>query len=493
MLWKKIKKHQEKILLLLLFSAALLTRLYKINNPVADWHSWRQVDTASVSKYLLKNNFDLFHPRFHDLSAMVSGQENPQGWRFVEFPVYNTIHAGFYKILPAIDFDVWGRSTSILSSLMSLSFLYLLVKRIWDEKTAFLTGLFFALLPFNIYYSRAILPGPLAIAFSLAAIYFLLRFIETKNIINQLLAILCGALALLTKPYAVFLIAPPCSYLVINQVWQKRKNLAKTLKSFFPFLIIAFFMIAPLILWRLWMKNFPAGIPSNVWLFNAGKMRFKPVWWRWLFYERIAKIILGGWGIFLLSLGLIVKRDEKADIFMASFLIGAFAYLITFARGNIQHDYYQLMIIPALCIYLGRGSSFLLYENKKKFYQWPAKLLFVIIFIFTIGFSFFEVRGYYQINHPDIITAGQKADQTLPLNAKVIAPYQGDTAFLYQINRPGWPVITASLEEMIDKGATHYVAVNFDEVTKNIMKDYQVLEKTDHYVIIGLEKQTLTQ
>jgi len=310
--------------------------------------------------------------------------------------------------------------------------------------------------------------------------------------VSLLLTILCGAIALLTKPYAIFLIAPPCIYLTIDQLWQKRKNLPEILKSSFPFLIVAVLMIAPLFLWRLWMKNFPAGIPSNIWLLNAGGMRLKAVWWRWLFYERIAKTILGGWGVFLLSLGLTAKRDKKADIFMASFLIGALAYLVTFARGNIQHDYYQLIIIPALCIYLGRGSSFLLYESKNKFYQWPAKLLFAIIFIFTVGFSFFEVRGYYQINHPDIIIAGQRADQILPLNAtKVIASYQGDTAFLYQINRPGWPVITAPLEEMIDKGATHYIAINFDEVTRNIMQDYQVLEKTDRYVIIKLEKRQI--
>ncbi len=44
---------------------------------------------------------------------------------------------------------------------------------------------------------------------------------------------------------------------------------------------------------------------------------------------------------------------------------------------------------------------------------------------------------------------------------------------------------------MIDKGATHYIAINFDEVTRNIMQDYQVLEKTDRYVIIKLEKRQI--
>ena len=58
---------------------ALVLRLYKIDNPVADWHSWRQADTASVTRVFAKDGINLFLPRFQDLSSIPSGQTNPPG------------------------------------------------------------------------------------------------------------------------------------------------------------------------------------------------------------------------------------------------------------------------------------------------------------------------------------------------------------------------------------------------------------------------------
>ena len=45
---------KHKILLILILLLALILRWYKIDNPLADWHSWRQADTASVSQEYLK-------------------------------------------------------------------------------------------------------------------------------------------------------------------------------------------------------------------------------------------------------------------------------------------------------------------------------------------------------------------------------------------------------------------------------------------------------
>jgi len=39
---------------------ALVLRLYKIDIPLADHHSWRQADTAAVARNFVKENFDFF-------------------------------------------------------------------------------------------------------------------------------------------------------------------------------------------------------------------------------------------------------------------------------------------------------------------------------------------------------------------------------------------------------------------------------------------------
>ena len=90
------------------------------------------------------------------------------------------------------------------------------------------------------------------------------------------------------------------------------------------------------------------------------------------------------------------------------------------------------------------------------------------------------------INNPKMVAAGQRADKILPQNAKVIAPLGGDTAFLYQVNRQGWPQ-GIEINKLIKKGAEYYVNFNFGPETEYIEKNFCVLEKTPDYLIAKLK------
>jgi hypothetical protein len=102
-----------------------------------------------------------------------------------------------------------------------------------------------------------------------------------------------------------------------------------------------------------------------------------------------------------------------------------------------------------------------------------------------LAFSWYEVRGYFNINHPEIVAAGEAADIILPQNAVVIAPYQGDTAFLYQINRRGWP-LGGDIKRKIELGATDYVTTTENEETKMIEEKCGPSIGTDQFLIINL-------
>src|SRR5258708_11627844 len=102
-------------------------------------------------------------------------------------------------------------------------------------------------------------------------------------------------------------------------------------------------------------------------------------------------------------------------------------------------------------------------------------------------FSWIQVKEFYKINNPVIIEAGKKVDQILPKNAIVVAPYNGDTAFLYQTNRAGWPVTAFPLVQMVaDYGVTHFVSTTRDNKTNWVMKHFQVLENNPEFVIADL-------
>ncbi len=470
---------KRKFILIIIFSLGLAVRLYRINAPLADWHSFRQADTASVSRELIKSNYQIFQPKYHDLSNIQSGYQNPQGYRMVEFPIYNSLHALTYQLTDGcLSFEAAGRLVSIIASLISAYLIYLIVKKKIDWLTGILAAGFFLFLPFSIFYSRTILPDSLMICFSLASIHFLTNPKTSMFNIQKIIGLVFGSLALLTKPYALFLLIP--SYLVLEVRELKIKNFLRVA----GYGLIA---VAPLIIWRWWIQRFPEGIPVNQWLFNENKIRLRPAWWRWLFGDRLGKLILGYWGLIPFGIGLVSTIKNKINWLFYFWLGGILSYLVVFASGNVQHDYYQIIALPIISVFLAKGAYFLIHppENINKYFSY---LLLITSCLLLAGFSWFHVREFYKINHPEIVTAGKKADEILPQGAKVIAPYQGDTAFLYQINRRGWPAVTQSIEELIDFGAEYYVSVNYDQTTAELKEKCQIVEETDQWIIIDLSQ-----
>lgn len=476
-------KKFTKFFLFLILVLGFIVRFYRLNFPLADWHSWRQADTASVTRRYLQEGIDLLHPRYDDLSSIPSGKSNPQGWRFVEFPLYNLLHVFLTKSFGFLSLEAWGRVLSNLFSLGSLLLLFFLVKELVDEKTALLSSFFFAFLPFNIFYSRTILPEPMMVCFSLAFMYFFILLIKKiKEKKNQwfflILFLVFLSLSLLIKPYVLFL-SFPLAYHGI-------KNLGK---KFFRFDLIILILLSflPFILWRWWEAHFPEGVPSYSWLFNSTAIRFRPAFFRWLFAERIARLILGFWGTIFLVLGIVKKTEKKEGSFCHWWLFGILLYFIVFATGNVTHDYYQVIAIPLVSIFLAKGSLFFLRLPKNLVFVFLSRLLFFILIFFMFSFSWFYIRDFFNINHPEIVEAGEVVDKITAQDALVIAPYGGDTAFLYQTKRRGWPV-GGEIEEKIKEGADFFVSVNFDEETKGLIEKCRALVKTEKFVIIALKE-----
>jgi 4-amino-4-deoxy-L-arabinose transferase-like glycosyltransferase len=470
-------------LLSLIIFFGFIVRLYKFNNPIADWHSWRQVDTSSVSRMFVDNGFNLFVPTYQDVSNIASGFENPHGYRFVEFPIYNALQAGFFVAIGGLTLEGWGRLVTIIASLSTSLLLFLLVRRYLDNKTALFASFFYTFLPYSIYYGRTLLPDTTMVAASIAGVYFFDTFVrsllkkEKKQWVFFVLSILFCAAALLLKPFAVFVLAPIAYIVVRNRVLFNWKVL-----------VIGALSILPLVAWRLWMQNFAAGIPVSDWLLNGGNVRFQPSFFYWVFDHHIAKYILGSFGFGLIAMGLFKKAKEKDYLFSFAFLLSSLLYIFIVARGNLQHDYYQIVIIPAIAIFLGRGASFLLDFTDKTnkiigIFALPA-ILFLMFFS-----SWYVVRDYFNINNSEIVVAGKKADSILPKDAKVIAPQDGSTVFLYYTGRQGWPAFTEPIEGLIERGATHLVIA---KPTKNDFSgfgtQYKIVAQSEDYLILDLKK-----
>lgn len=476
-------KKLESIAIVFVVLLALFLRLYKIDRPLADWHSWRQADTAAVARNFIKEGFNPFIPKFDDMSKQANGLDNPNRYRFVEFPIYNSLIALVWKFT-GIE-TLYARLTTVVLTLFSTYLLYLIVKRFSSVTTAILSAFFFATIPYNVFYSSTILPGPFMVFSVLGLYYSFIKFQENEKVIYLIVSIIFANLALLSWPIAAFFFLP-----VLYLAFEKHKlNILKNPKLW----IFALLSIVPLISWRIWILNFPQGIPNWRFLLNESNIRFKGAFFRWIFAERLGNLILTFGGVSLFILGIVTKHG-KEKMFYYAMLASGLIYIIVFASGNVRHDYYQVPLIPALSIFLARGVNILISGNQS-FINRNAGILVSVFLIFLLyAFGYYQIRGYYWINKPQIIEAGQAVDRLLPKDATIIAPYNGDAAFLYQTNRRGYPVTDRPLTELVSSGTRYLVSVEpQDQGIKNIAQHCQIVELTKNYIIIEMDKQCLPE
>ncbi|MCL5435172.1 MAG: hypothetical protein M1405_02180, partial [Patescibacteria group bacterium] len=252
--------------------------------------------------------------------------------------------------------------------------------------------------------------------------------------------------------------------------------------------IFAIFSLLPFGLWRVWMQQYPAGIPQSLWLLNGSNVRFKGAFFHWIFARRIAELILGYWGVGILTVGFFIKQ-RKSLLYFLSFIMSSLIYVSVVATGNVQHSYYQIPIIPSIAIFLGLGAAFLLNPPKELVSKYVTVPILVALVLFMFSFSWFEVRDYFNINNPSIVIAGKAVDSLIPKNAKVVAPYDGDTSFLYQTKRKGWASFEKPLSELIKMGADYLVLVNPKQTDYAIGKTYKVVSATGNYILFNLHEK----
>jgi len=461
----------------------VMLRLYRVSAPVADWHSFRQADTASVARLYVQHGIDLMHPRYHDLSNIQSGKDNPEGYRMVEFPLYQGVASMLARMFPEPGIDRWLRFVSIASAMGTAVLIVRITETFAPFSIAASSGFVYAVLPYSIFYGRAILPETFAVFWALLSLYMLTWGKGTGMWGRSIVAACAGAIAVLAKPTAGFLLLP-APFLIF-------RLFGFSYRSCIRIFVYACIGILPVFAWRIWIQQYAEGIPVYEWLLNKDNIRFKGAWFRWIFAERIGNLLLGYWGLVPLGIG-IITRLKKPGIWLLHMLgLGSLVYVIVFAAGSVQHDYYQIILLPAVSMYVGAGLVHMV--SSVAYARLFRYALSAAVIVFMLTFSWYTIRTFYWVNRPEIILAGEAADRLLPDDAKVIAPYNGDTTFLYQTGRAGWP-LGFDIDKKIAMGATHYVTVSptdADFETKELARKYTVLERNEKYAIIDLTKPVI--
>lgn len=461
---------------ILMLILGVWVRTYELQAPLADWHSWRQADTAAVARNFVKAKFDLLYPQSDSLLALNEhGLPNPERYFINEFPLYNALVALIYTQVGVN--HVYGRIVSIAFSVTGAFFLYLLVNRLLGYRYALLSLGFYLFNPYNIYYGRVFMPDPAFVSLSIISLYWCVRWVESRKLGHGLLLMLTFALATLVKPYAVFIAIPILYWILVN--WGLRAMLKPSV------ILIGLGSLLPLTLWRYHLSLHPEGSFASTWLLNGDGIRFKGSFFRWIIFDRFNRLIFATGGFALFTVGLFNSYAKRASSFFFVWILAIFLYITVFAKGNVNHDYYQLPIVAPGSVMVALGAGALVALGKNRLSRIVNSLAVGVLLLLTFAFGWFEVRGFFNINNPAIVEAGKKIDSLAPADALVIADYQGDPAFLYQTNRYGWP-IGGDVESKIQEGADFYLTTSRNDDYNRLRVTYPVIFETDQFSILQL-------
>jgi len=476
-----VRLSWQSLCIAALMILSFVVRLYRIDEPLADWHAWRQADTAAVSRNFVQDGINVLYPRYDDISNIQTGFNNPEGYRFVEFPLYNAIHAFFVRQMPIFTIEVWGRLLTALVSTSAVLGIYLVGKRIMGTGGALAAGFAYGLLPYSIYYGRVILPDPHMTALVVWGSYAFFRAVENKSLFWWCLSALLSAAALLIKPFAAFFFPV---YLAV--AWRRW---GRSIWKRWEIWTFGVAVLIPIALWRWWITQYPEGVPSFWWLLNGGDIRFTGAYFYWIFAERISKLILGYWGGVLLFLGVYVAFAQKGKSLLVGWVVSSLLYLVVIARGNVQHDYYQILLLPTISLLIGAGVDALMMRTQTLRERIVGVLCILLIAGASCAFGWYQVRDYFNINNPSISIAGEYVRQNTSEDALIVAPYGGDTTLLYALDRKGWPAMQNGLPQLARMGADYLLLINPSEGDRGIQKEYPLVHEQKEFMLFKLVQE----
>ncbi|MBF0280694.1 MAG: glycosyltransferase family 39 protein [SAR324 cluster bacterium] len=423
----------------LLFLVLFMLRLFHINAPMVDHHSWNQVSAASMAKHLYHDWSTFFRPSV-DLYPSLESTSTVYAQ---EMPLYHVPIALSYYLFGISEWP--GRLVSIVYGMIGLWYWFLLSRRLFGDKLAILSVLLAGLSPLNWYYHQSIMTdNSMVTAMIIGFYYFYLWLEENKTEKYFWYSLLWTALGGLFKAYA--LVIGVGYFLLI--LFRKEYSLLKSPKLYF-FGILAWL---PSILWIYHVQGLGEGRSE---FSNVNSILHPELLWSWKFYQRIffARLIdqlLTPWIAIFCMIGIHQCRiSEKKFHPLLAWLGTCLIYLIIVQRGNYVHDYYQLIFVPGLTLFAAIGIL--------RFWNWNFLGLFYRkLCLLSISFLFLLQSSIYTYNHTrsDIgsYQTGKKISElSQTINEKALAFDIGANKrnqLIYYSNLKGWFTPDLNMEKL---------------------------------------------
>lgn len=459
------------IFLILLLAFAL--RLIDVNVTAV---SWRQADTAAMARNFYENRYNILYPQI-DWSGGSSGYVES------EFPVYSFAVASLYKIFGV--HEAIARLLSAVLSVASIYFVYLFARELLGKPAAFWSACFFAFLPLQIFYGRAIMPEPLLTLGIAAGVYFFYRWYLHGRLADILLSAGFTAVACLIKPQTLYLFLP-----LAFLAWLRYRNRFLLQPHLWLFTAV---VVLPLAVWyyhahQLYLET---GLTFGIWGYGSDKwgnwdLLLTLDFWKTILWDHLARP-LAYVGFLLLEIGLVMKRRRREEYMLDVWMVALLFYVILVARGNYAHEYYLLPAMVPIALLMGKVCGrYLPYPGMKQngdgqsalnqtsvigqksafggqsFPRQQSRLMLLVACMAVISAVIFisSLRQEHDLLHR-LDLAGEIQRQSKP-DDLIVTVDSMDPTLLYLSHRKGWAISSTQMHGNFP-GASFIAGYNYDQ------------------------------
>jgi 4-amino-4-deoxy-L-arabinose transferase-like glycosyltransferase len=482
---------------------ALALRLYRIDAPYVDAHSWRQVTNADIARLWTEIPIDIFFPQV--------SWGGPDGYAGMEFPLLHLVTALVWRAFGVS--DTAGRLVAAAFSLTSVWLIYLLGLRLFNRAVGRGAALLLAFAPSYVYFGRTLLSDVPMVTFSIAAVLAYAKYFDTARHRDAVWGAIFLALAGLVKIPAILILGP-----IVWRGWLARRWKLAVDPWVVAGLIAA---IGTIGLWylhadRIFLEtglNQPVFRPSTVYTgdiaAHAGPFTTWEHWTVWgdpengmrvrTLLHRFLVLHLTPIGAVVAAIGILRFRTPLRTV-VDIWLLAGLSLVTVALRGQFPHEFHQLPLFPPLALYFGLGAQ-PFFDFERWSVRLPSRTIrlaaasTVVALALAVGiWSFLQspVRGQLYrttLVNTSLIDSGRAMEAATPLGALfVVVEYDrygtNSPMLLYYARRRGWSfdanaIRTVTIDFLRDQKGACYFATSGWHLIEQMQPDVAryVLEK----------------
>lgn len=463
------------VLLILLLAIAF--RLYRLDIPFTEGHSWRQVTNADITRHFAEGPMNPFMPR-----VSWGGLNGAVG---MEFPLLHYLTAIAWRIGGESQFV--ARLIAMTFSLISVVLIFLLGRRWFGAPAGRAAAFLFAVSPTMVFFGRAFMSDTPMVTFLVAAVLAWDWYFERQQWNRLVIAVVLTALGPLVKLPAIVVLAPIGGLALSWLGWGAFRNRAVWVGCATAVAAVAAWY------WHADRIFLETGLTQAVFRPSGTYPRdvAPDVFFLTTFHFATAERLLGSefwvgmldrfWSQHLTASGFVgvllgsffCWRVGRA-LPVLLWLLGGVTLIVVSAEGQWNHEFHQLPIMPALALLFGVAAAPLFdAEYLRRFMRiGPAVVVISVVLTVTAVFAFRGSNVIPALYRPDylsthFVTKGDFLQTVVPPDALIITvdyeQYGGNSPMLvYYARRQGWAFDGATISPaVIERLRTRYGAAFF--------------------------------